>query len=71
VADYNGFYTGGKANNAFQTIEREEVNLTLPQLTHGLHQLFDSSANTDDTYHEWQNIRQTAGRQPAGLTNIA
>ena len=61
VVDYYGFYTGGKANNAFQTIEREEVNLTLPQLTHRLHQLFDSSTNTDDTYHEWQNICQTAG----------
>ena len=33
VADYYGFYTEGKANNAFQTIDTEEENLTLPRLT--------------------------------------
>jgi len=34
VAEYYGFYTEGKANNAFQTLDTEEENLTLPQLTH-------------------------------------
>jgi len=71
VADYYGFYTEGKANNAFQTLDREEENLTLPQLTHRFHQLFEASTNTDDTYHKWQNVCQTAGGQPARITKIA
>jgi len=33
VANYYGFYKEGKANKAFQTIDTEEENLTLPQLT--------------------------------------
>jgi len=71
VADYYGFYTEGKANNAFQTIDTEEENLTLPQLTHRFQPLFEASTNTDDTYHKWQNVRQTAGGQPARITKIA
>jgi len=71
VADYYGFYTEGKANNAFQTIDTEEENLSLPQLTHRFRQLFEASTNTDDTYHKWQNVRQTAGGQPARITKIA
>jgi len=71
VADYYGFYTEGKANNAFQTIDTEEENLTLPQLTHRFQQLFEASTNTEDTYHKWQNVRQTAGGQPARITKIA
>ena len=71
MADYYGFYTEGKANNAFQTIDTEEENLTLPQLTNRFHQLFEASTNTDDTYHKWQNVRQTAGGQPARITKIA
>jgi len=39
VEDYYGFYTEGKANNAFQTLDTEEENLTLPQLTHRFQQL--------------------------------
>ena len=71
VADYYGFYTEGKANNAFQTLDTEEENLTLPQLTHRFQQLFEASTNTDDTYHKWQNVRQTPGGQPARITKIA
>jgi len=71
VADYYGFYTEGKVNNAFQTLDREEENLTLSQLTHCFTQLFKDSPNTDDTYHKWQNVRQTAGGQPAPITKIA
>jgi len=71
VAEYYGFYTEGKANNAFQTIDTEEEKLTLPQLTNRIQQLFEASTNTDDTYHKWQNVRQTAGGQPARITNIA
>jgi len=71
VADYYGFYTEGKANNAFQTLDTEEENLTLSQLTHCFTQLFEDSPNTDDTYHKWQNVRQTAGGQPAPITKIA
>jgi len=71
VADYYGFYTEGKANNAFQTLDTEEENLTLPELTHRFQQLFEASTNTDDTYHKWQNVRQTAGGQPARITKIA
>jgi len=56
VADNYGFYTEGKANNAFQTIDTEEENLTLQQLTHRFQQLFEASTNTDDSYHKWQNV---------------
>jgi len=71
VADYYGAYTDGKANNAYQTLDREVEDLTLPQLTQRLQQLFEASTNTDDTYHKWQNIRQTAGGQPVRITKIA
>jgi len=71
VADYYGFHTEGKANNAPQTLDTEEENLTLPQVTHPFQQLFEASTNTDDTYHKWQNVRQTAGGQPAHITKIA
>jgi len=71
VADYYGFYTEGKGNNAFQTIDTEEEKLTLPQLTHRVQQLFEASTNTDDTYHKWQNVRQTAGGQRARITKVA
>jgi len=71
VADYYAFYRAGKANNAFQTLVTEEENLTLRQLTHRFQQLFEASTNTDYTYHEWQNVRQTAGGQPARITKIA
>jgi len=71
VADYSSAYTDGKANNAYQTLDREVEDLTLAQLTQRLQQLFEASRNTDDTYHKWQNIRQTAGGQPARITKIA
>jgi len=71
VADNYGFYTDGKGNNAFQIIDTEEENLTLPQLTHSFQQLFEASTNTDDNYHKWQNVRQTAGGQPAPIMKIA
>ena len=71
VVDNYGFYTEGKASNAFQTLDTEEQNLTLPRLTHHFQQLFEASTNTDDTYHKWQNVRQTAGGQPAHITKIA
>jgi len=71
VADYYGFYREGKANKAFQTIDTEEENLTLPQRTHRFQQLFEASTNSNDTYHQWQNVRQIAGGQPARLTKIA
>jgi len=71
VADYYGAYTDGKANNAYQTLDREVEDLTLAQLTQRLQQLFEASTNTDDTYHKWQNIRQTAGGQPERITKIA
>ena len=71
VADYYSAYTDGKANNAYQTLDREVEDLTLAQLTQRLQQLFEASTNTDDTYHKWQNIRQTAGGQPARITKIA
>jgi len=71
VADYYGAYTDVKANNAYQTLDREGENLTLPQLTHRFQQLFEASTNTDNTYHKWQNVRQTAGGQPARITKIA
>ena len=68
MADYYGFYKEGKANNAFQTLDTEEENLTLPQVTHRFQQLFEASTNTDDTNHKWQNVCQTAGGQPARIT---
>jgi len=71
VADYYGAYTDGKANNPYQTLDREVEDLTLAQLTQRLQQLFEASTNTDNTYHKWQNIRQTAGGQPARITKIA
>jgi len=71
VADYYGFYTEGKANTAFQTLDTEGANHNLPQLTHRVQQLFEASTNTDDTYHKWQNVRQTAGGQAACITKIA
>jgi len=71
VADYSGFYREGRASEAFQTIDTEEENLTLPQLSYRFQQLFEASTNTDDTYHQWQNVNQTAGGQPARITKIA
>ena len=71
MADYYGFYTEGKANNAFQKLDREEENLTLAQVTPRFQPLFEASTNTDDTYHQWQNVRQTAGGHPARITKIA
>jgi len=56
VADYYGFHTEGKANKAFQTLDSEEENFTLRQLTHHFQQLFKASTNTDDTYYKWQNV---------------
>jgi len=70
VADYYGFYTEGKANNAFQRLDTEEENLTLLQLTHRFQQLFEASTSTNDTYLKWQNVRQTAGGQPARIMKI-
>jgi len=71
VADYYGAFTDGKANNAYQTLDREVEDLTLAELTQRLQQLFEASTNTDDTYHKSQNIRQTEGGQPAHITKIA
>jgi len=70
VADHYGAYTEGKANNAYKTLDREVEDLTLAQLTQRLKQLFEASTNTDDTYHKWENICQTAGGQPARITKI-
>jgi len=71
VADYYGAYTDGKANNAYQTLDREVEDITLAQLTQCLQQRFEASTNTDKTYDNWQNIRQTAGGQPERITKIA
>jgi len=71
VADYYGAYTDGKANNAYQTLDREVEDLTVAQLTKRLQQLFEAATNTDDIYPKWQNIRQTPGGQPASITRIA
>jgi len=71
VADYYGAYTDGKANNVYQTLDREVEDLTLAQLTQRLQQLFEASTNTDDTYHKLQNIRQPGSGQPARITKIA
>ena len=59
------------AQSAFQTLDDEHENLTLDQLKARFRQLFEASTNTDDTYHKWQNIRQTSGGQPAHITKIA
>jgi len=69
--EYYCAYTEGKANNKYQTLDREVDDLNLAQLTQILQQLIEASTNTDDTYHKWQNIRQTAGGQPARITTIA
>ena len=61
MANYYGAYTDGKASNAYLTLDRKVEDLTLAQLIQRLQQLFEASTNTDDTYHKWQNIRQTAG----------
>jgi len=71
VADYYGAFTDAKANNAYQMLDRKVEDLTLAQVTQRLQQLFEASTNTDDIYHEWQNIRQTAGGHPAPITKIA
>jgi len=71
VVDYYGAYTEGKANNGYQTLDREVEDQTLAQLIQHLQQLFEASRNTDDTYHRWQNVRQTTGGQPARITKIA
>jgi len=71
VAEYYGFYTEGKTNNAFQTLDTEEENLTLPQLAHRFQHLFEASTKTDDTYHKWKIICLTAGGQPSRITKIA
>jgi len=70
VVDYYGAYTEGKANNAYQMLGREVEDLSLAQLTQLFQQLFEASTNTDNTYHKWQNVRQPAGSQPAGITKI-
>ena len=71
VADWYGMYTEGAAQSAFQTLDDEFDNLTLDQFKARFKQLFEASTNTDDTYHKWQNIRQTSGGQPARITKIA
>ena len=60
VADYYGAFTDGKAKNGYPTLDREVEDLSLAQFTQRLQQLFEASTNTDDTYHKWQNTRQTA-----------
>jgi len=71
VLDHYGFYTEGKANNAFQILDTEEENLTLLRLTQHFQQLFEASTNTNNTYHKGQNVPQTAGRLPARITKMA
>jgi len=71
VADHYGFYREGKASKAFQMLDREQENLTLPQLIHRFQKRFEASTNTDDTYYKWQNVGQTLGGQPARITQIA
>ena len=60
VTDWYGMYTKGAAQSAFQTLDDEYDNLTLDQFKARFKQLFEASTNTDDTYHKWQNIRQTS-----------
>jgi len=71
VADIYGAYTEGKANNVFQTLDGVVEDLNLELLTQRLQQLFEASTSTDDTYHKCQNVRQTAGGQPARIRKIA
>ena len=71
MADYFGAYTDGKANNPSQTLDREVADLNLAQLTQCLQQLFEASTTTNDIYHKWQNVRQTAGGHPVRITKIA
>jgi len=71
VADYYSAYTEGKSNNTYQTLDREVEDLNLAQLTKRLQQLFEASTNTNNTYHKWQNVRQTAGGQPARIIKLA
>jgi len=71
VADYYGADTEGKAKNAYQTLDREEGDLSVTQLTNPCQQLFEASTNTDDTYQKSQNVGRTAGEQPARITKIA
>ena len=61
VADWYGMYTEGAAQSAFQTLDDEQENLTLDQLKACFRQLLEASTNPDNTYHKWQNIRQTSG----------
>jgi len=71
VADNDRFYTEEKVNKAFQTLNIEEENLRVPQLTHRLQQIFKASTTTDDSYHKGENARQTAGGQPPCIMKIA
>ena len=71
VADYYGAYTEGKAIHGYQMQDREAENLGLVQLKNRFQQLFEASTNTDDTYHKWQNVRRTAGGQPAHIMKVA
>jgi len=71
LADYYGAYTDGNANNAYQAQDRAVEDLNLAQLTQRFQQLFEASTNTDDTYHKWQNVRQTAGGQTAHIMKIS
>ena len=64
-------YTEGVVQSAFQTLNDEFENLVLDQLKACIRQLFETSTNNDDTYHKWQNIRQTSGGQPGRITKIA
>ena len=70
VADLYGMYIEGAAQSPFQTLDDEFDKLTLDQLNAHFKQLFERSTNTNDTYHEWQNIRQTSGSQPVCITKI-
>ena len=63
--------TQDKSLLMFQTLDDEFDNLTLDQFKARFKQLFEASTNTDDTYHKWQNIHQTSGRQPARIMKIA
>jgi len=65
------FTQKGKRNNAFETLHTAEENLTQPQLTNHIQQLFEASTNNDDTDHKWHNIRQTAGGHPACIPKMA
>ena len=71
MTDWYDMYTEGAAQSAFQTLDDEFDNLTLDQFKARFKQLFEASTNTNDTYHKWQNIRQTSGGQPTRITKIA